>query len=73
MPREILAAARRRARVAILCLWLGFVAAFFILPEESVLALGVLLAGITTILESMHGALAFDRLLRRLGTPSLQH
>ena len=73
MPREILAAARRRARVAILCLWLGFAAALFVLPEETVLALAVLLAGITTILESVHGALAFDRLLRRLAIPSLQH
>lgn len=67
MPRQMLATARRRARTAIIGLWVAFAAALFVLPEGTVLALAVLLAGITTMLETMHGALAFDRLLRRLG------
>jgi hypothetical protein len=70
MPRAVLATARRRARWAILALWVSFAASLFVLPEEAILALAVLLAGITTVLESMHGALAFDRLLQRLVTPA---
>jgi uncharacterized BrkB/YihY/UPF0761 family membrane protein len=66
MPVEMLAAARRRSRIALAVLWLGFAAALYVLPEDAVLAIAVLLAGLTTVLLSVHGALAFDRLTRRL-------
>jgi hypothetical protein len=66
LPDDTLAAIRRRARIAIFCLWLGFAASLFVLPEDAVLAIAVLLAGISTVLESVHGARAFDRLWRRI-------
>jgi hypothetical protein len=72
LPGEMLASARRRARVALAVLWLAFSLGLLVLPEEAVLALAVLLAGLTTVLESIHGALAFDQLVRRIvaGSPA---
>ena len=69
LPDAMLASVRRRARVAIAALWVVFAISLPVLPEEAILALAVLLAGITTVLESTHGALTFDRLLRRFGMP----
>ena len=66
-PSVELAGARRKARCALAVLWIAYlVASLWFLPEDAVLAVAVLLAGVSTVLESVHGALAFDRLIRRV-------
>jgi hypothetical protein len=61
-----LADARRRARAALVALWAGFGLAALLLPADTLLAIAVLLAGVSMVLETTHGVLAFDNLLRRL-------
>jgi hypothetical protein len=61
-----LSAARRLARFVIIALWLAFAALLAVLPHDREIAAAVLLAGVSTWLESAHGALAFHRLMQRL-------
>jgi len=57
-----LARARRRARTALLWLWIGFVAGSSALwPADITIGVMVLIVGLSTVLESIHGALALDR------------
>ncbi len=58
--------ARRVARFVLIVLWLGFAALLAFLPHDREIAAAVLLAGMSTWLESAHGALAFRRLMQRL-------
>ena len=68
-PLAALADARRRARMALIVMWGIFMLSLSVLPGEMVLAVAVLLAGLSTLLETTHGALAFDRLWRRMLRP----
>jgi hypothetical protein len=61
-----LSEARRLARFVIIALWLAFAALLAVLPHDREICAAVLLAGISTWLESAHGALAFRRLTYRL-------
>jgi hypothetical protein len=61
-----LSAARKLARLVIIALWLGFAAMLAILPHNREIAAAVLFAGLSTWLESAHGALAFHRMTQRL-------
>jgi hypothetical protein len=70
VPMETLAAARRRARLVLGLLWLVFAGLAIVLPLDVMVAITVLLAGVSTLLLSAHGALAFDRLTRRPGPPA---
>jgi hypothetical protein len=61
-----LSSVRRRARVMLALLWLVLLPLFAVLPVEGDLVLLVLLIGLTTLLESAHGAQALDDMLERL-------
>jgi hypothetical protein len=57
-----LARARRRARTALLWLWIAFVAGSTALwPTDVTVGVMVLIVGLSTVLESIHGALTLDR------------
>jgi hypothetical protein len=58
--------ARRLARAVLIALWLGFATLLALLPHDMEIAAAVLLAGLSTLLESAHGAAAFHRLTLRL-------
>jgi hypothetical protein len=59
--------ARRCARLVLAALWLVFLAGTLMLwTADAALAVMVLLVGVSTILESVHGALGLERLRRRL-------
>jgi hypothetical protein len=65
-PIAALAAARRRARIALLGIWTAFAVSAYTLPCQALLAYAVLTIGVSMVLETVHGALAFDRMLDRI-------
>jgi hypothetical protein len=58
--------ARRHARGVLAVLWLAFLGGTLIWTNEVTFGVMVLLVGISSVLESVHGALALERALRRL-------
>ncbi len=60
-----LALARRHARIVLAVLWLGFFGGTALWPADATFAVMVLLIGISTVLESVHGALALEQTLQR--------
>jgi hypothetical protein len=58
--------ARKRARIAIILLCVMYLGSLAVFAEDVLVVLAVFVAGASTLLESAHGALAFDRMTRRL-------
>ncbi len=60
-----LAQARRGARLVLAVLWVGFLCGTLLWTADVTFGVMVLLVGISTFLESVHGALGLERLRRR--------
>jgi hypothetical protein len=58
---EPLGYARRQARMTLIVLWLACALSLVLVSSDLALPVVILIAGLSTVLESQHGALAFAR------------